>query len=136
MDVPSVAKPQRWQSIIAILASLCLLVAVFGGNSLRANLLTAVTSHSPPTLVSGSVQSDRDFFSGTTPANHVSFKSAATKRNRDPSRGRVAAQSASWLPLIGLPALGFRSGDAGCAARVTAALGGQDILTQLCTARR
>ncbi|OBF79177.1 hypothetical protein A5791_11670 [Mycobacterium sp. 852002-51163_SCH5372311] len=130
------ARPQRWQSTIAILAALCLLVTVFGGNPLRPKLITAVAAQSPAALVSGSAQSDRESLSGTTPANHVSFKSAATKRNRQLPWGRVVAQSASWLRPINLPAYGFRSGDARAAAGVTAALGGQDILTQLCTARR
>lgn len=136
VDVPSVAKPKRWQVTIAILAALCLLVAVLGGNPLRAKLVTAATTQSPATLVSGSAHSDRESLSGTTPANHVSFKSAAMKRNRQPSWARVDTQSVSSLQPIILPAFGFQSGDAHPAARATAALGGQDILTQLCTARR
>ncbi|OBA81727.1 hypothetical protein A9W99_13480 [Mycobacterium sp. 1164966.3] len=119
-----------------MLVTLCLLVAVLEGNPLRANLIAAATPQSPTALVSGSAQSDREFLSGTTPVNHATFKSAATKRNRQPLRAHVAAQSAWWLRPIDLPAFGFQSGDVRSGARVTAALGGQHILTQLCTARR
>jgi hypothetical protein len=145
VNVPSAAKPQRWQPTIVIIAALGLLVAVLTGNPLHPKLITRVVAQPPATLVSVPAQSgsgsepsgtgDREPLSGTSPTNHVVVKSAVVKRNRQPSWVLVGIQSAG-SPRIALSAFGSPWGEAYSEPRMTTALDGQDILTRLCTARR
>lgn len=145
---PRVAvKPRRWHSAIAIVVALSLFAAVLGCWSLQSRLAAAAMSR-PPASSQGTPGVGIDigqvhFGHGSSPTNQKPFKSAGIKRDRPPAWARLTPQSvwAAWpvpwslRPTI-LAALGFQPGDAHSGASVAAALGVEDILTQLCVARR
>jgi hypothetical protein len=132
-------KTRRWQSAIAIFAGLSLFAAVFGCWALQGGL-AAATQPQPPVSSQGFLDVGIDVGQthsdhGSSPTNEKKpFKSPGIKRDRPPTRVRLARQLV-WSPWpVALTTLGFQSDDAGSAVPA-AAFANRDVLTQLCVAR-
>jgi hypothetical protein len=146
---PVAAKSPRWQSTIAIVAALALFLAAMGCWVLRSELVAAATPHQA--AVSHSTADIRPVHvsEGSKPASHLeqislptnktSFKSAGLKRNRPPTWS-LSTPQLSWSPWsASLAAWGDtaeRRLGVGCSDVPVAAVAGQELLTQLCVARR
>ena len=155
VNLRSANKSRRWHLAIAVVAALSIFTAVTTGWALRsAHGITAppqpaAWSHATPNVglrvhraqsAVGSQPTSHGvlrFSQGSSPTNHKPTKNAWMTRDRPPTSARVAPQLV-WSPwpsaweTAWAPTLGSQSGSAAPAA----ATAGQDILTQLCVARR
>jgi hypothetical protein len=145
-------KTRRWQLAIAIVTALSLFTAVTTGWAARGSMHAQVAAPLPAALSQGThvgvnvghaQLSDRSqptsfLAHGSSPMHEKPNKTAWMTRDRPPTWTRLSPQSVwSPLPASFAPcelALGFQPGaDSGAPA---AALADQDILGQLCVARR
>lgn len=145
----SAGKTRRWQSAIAIVAALSLLTAVTTGWASRGTMLAQVASPLPAALShanhadvnTGHVQpGDRTqpasyLAHGSSPTHQKQTKNAWMTRDRPPTWTRVSPHSTWSLLPASFAVSEFQPPGAPCGAPVTD-FAGQDILTQLCVARR
>jgi hypothetical protein len=151
VDPQSTGTTRRWQLTIAIVAVLSLFSAVIAGWAERSQVVVAsplqwaASSQATPDvgvnvgqvqIADGSQPAshlDHRSSSGASPINQKPFKSGVwMTRDRPPTEARLAPQLVRSPWPVSFVALGFQPGNV-CSA---AAHCDQDILTQLCVARR
>jgi hypothetical protein len=142
-------KTRRWQLAIAAVAALSLFTAVTTGWASRGAMLAQVAAPLPAALSHGThvgvnvgharlgdrSQPTSDLAHGSSPTHQKQTKNAWMTRDRPPTWTRMSPNSI-WSPLpASFAASEFRLAGTHSAAPV-ADLADQDILTQLCVARR
>jgi hypothetical protein len=147
VNVRGAGQPRRWQSAIAIVAGLSLFAAVIAGWAERSQLAVAAllqpAASSQATLDVGVNVGQVQFGDGSRPTSHLDRGSSPTNqqpykrgvwmtRDRPPTWAHSAPQLVRSPWPVSLVASGFQPGH----VHSGAPLADQDILTQLCVARR
>lgn len=146
-------KPPRWRLVVAILAGLCLLTALVGGWTLRTHLAVSASQQTVVELAGGAdgdadagvdttrgrfentIQPTAHLVFGTQSGDRKPFKSAGLKRDRPPSWSRSAPTQWSLVTPASMTTPRRPAVLPQCPAPATSE-GGQDLLNQLCVARR